>query len=59
MAIHHVGKLGADVVDPFVGLALPSFPHVPPNHTAPPVKRRRAAQVKPALNGIPAVRPDS
>jgi len=30
-AVQQVGKLGADVVDTLVGLAMPPFPHIPPN----------------------------
>jgi hypothetical protein len=60
MAVHHVGKLGADVVDVFVGLALPTLPQVPQNLPTPSLKRRRrAAQAQPALNGTPNLQPDS
>jgi len=60
LAVQQVGKLGADVVDTLVGLAMPPFPHMPPNLATPPARRRRRAQqVKPVLNGMPAVQPDS
>jgi len=59
-AVQQVVKLGADVVDTFIGLAMPPFPHLPPNLSTPPARRRRrAAQVKPVLNGMPSVQPDS
>jgi hypothetical protein len=61
MAVHQVGKLGADVVDVFVSLATPSFPPLPPHLATPPSKRRRRGQqqMKPVLNGAPAVLPTS
>jgi hypothetical protein len=58
MTVHHVGKLGADVVDTLVGLAWAPYPQVPPNLGTPSPRRRRRAAQKPVLNGVPALQAD-